>query len=551
MFVGRIVGCAKPHGPFQVPFVGDEHVVEVSQPMVELHVFKGKRQMKGVSWEASMATQRVAATRKWAGLLLEGLECFSIGRQLAIDGPHGVGVAECLGHVFSGKATSTLNARAGPLLRYVKWCRDSNLKPFPLDESSVYRFMCLHSEVTSPSFLKSLVTAISFSYYVLGVSGGKDCIDSRRIEGLAKQSFMKKRKTCPKDPLSVAMVRCLEDLLDGQRLDCRDSVAAGCFLLCVYMRARYSDMLVLTDLKADELLLDGMVAGYIEGSVGRSKTLSSTEKKVTLLPMACPRLGLTGVDWFSRWQEARARSGVPRTEAYPLLPAPARTGWTRLPLPAHEAADWLRKLLGLGGVPKIQLANVGTHSCKATCLSWCAKFGLPISVRRTLGYHMKPGDRMPILYSRDAIAAPLRDLERVLGAIRSDGFRPDLTRSGYFVRGVGEDARQGLNHADDRYSDVSSSEASIDNDDRDKDLEAEELAQDAVLDEWVEYGSHVAAGGENPDVFRHKSSRFLHVAVDEGGARFKCGRKITESYVHLQSLPRFSTPQCKLCFRSP
>ena len=269
--------------------------------MVELHVFKGKRQMKDVSWEASMATQRVAATRKWAGLLLEGLECFSIGRQLAIDGPHGVGVAECLGHVFSGKATSTLNARAGPLLRYVKWCRDSNLKPFPLDESSVYRFMCLHSEVTSPSFLKSLVTAISFSYYVLGVSGGKDCIDSRRIEGLAKQSFMKKRKTCPKDPLSVAMVRCLEDLLDGQRLDCRDSVAAGCFLLCVYMRARYSDMLVLTDLKADELLLDGMVAGYIEGSVGRSKTLSSTEKKVTLLPMACPRLGLTGVDWFSRW----------------------------------------------------------------------------------------------------------------------------------------------------------------------------------------------------------------------------------------------------------
>ena len=112
---------------------------------------------------------------------------------------------------------------------------------------------------------------------------------------------------------------------------------------------------------------------------------------------------------------------------------------------------------------------------------------------------------MPILYSRDAIAAPLRDLERVLGAIRSDGFRPDLTRSGYFVRGLGEDARQGPDHADDRYSDVSSSEASIDNDDRDKDLEAEELAQDAVLDEWVEYGSHVAAGGENPDVFRHKS----------------------------------------------
>ena len=38
-------------------------------------------------------------------------------------------------------------------------------------------------------------------------------------------------------------------------------------------------------------------------------------------------------------------------------------------------------------------------------------------------------------YSRDAMAAPMRDLGEVLRAVTEGSFRPDMTRSGYFVGG--------------------------------------------------------------------------------------------------------------------
>ena len=84
------------------------------------------------------------------------------------------------------------------------------------------------------------------------------------------------------------------------------------------------------------------------------------------------------------------------------------------------------------GVPGESLHNIGAHSMKATLLSWAAKFGIDKATRRTLGYHVEPGDRSVETYSRDAMAAPLRHLDRVLEAVRRGTFHPDSTRSGFF-----------------------------------------------------------------------------------------------------------------------
>ena len=51
----------------------------------------------------------------------------------------------------------------------------------------------------------------------------------------------------------------------------------------------------------------------------------------------------------------------------------------------------------LGGMTAEQAAAFRTHSLKATALSWLAKAGSPMEVRRGLGYHLKPGDKMPTL----------------------------------------------------------------------------------------------------------------------------------------------------------
>eukprot|EP00971_Amphidinium_carterae_P205322 4075265-Amphidinium_carterae.1 len=74
----------------------------------------------------------------------------------------------------------------------------------------------------------------------------------------------------------------------------------------------------------------------------------------------------------------------------------------------------------------------GSHSCKATLLSWAAKFDLPLHVRALLGGHVSASDASILTYSRDELAGPLRQLGRVLAAVRSGAFDPDATRSGRF-----------------------------------------------------------------------------------------------------------------------
>ena len=87
----------------------------------------------------------------------------------------------------------------------------------------------------------------------------------------------------------------------------------------------------------------------------------------------------------------------------------------------------------LRGFDLSQLHEVGAHSLKATCLSWCAKAGTDRGHRRLLGYHVKRDDKSMETYSRDGMAAPLRDLKHVIDMIGDGSFDPDSTRSGFFA----------------------------------------------------------------------------------------------------------------------
>ena len=45
--------------------------------------------------------------------------------------------------------------------------------------------------------------------------------------------------------------------------------------------------------------------------------------------------------------------------------------------------------------------------------------------------HTTPGEQTPLVYSRDALSGPLRDMQSVIDEVASGVFRPDETRSGY------------------------------------------------------------------------------------------------------------------------
>ena len=69
----------------------------------------------------------------------------------------------------------------------------------------------------------------------------------------------------------------------------------------------------------------------------------------------------------------------------------------------------------------------GAHSLKVAGFSGFAE------VRLQWGCQTGHNEEMTLLYSCDAVASPLRQYESVLAAILSNVFRPDVTRSGYFM----------------------------------------------------------------------------------------------------------------------
>ena len=54
----------------------------------------------------------------------------------------------------------------------------------------------------------------------------------------------------------------------------------------------------------------------------------------------------------------------------------------------------------------------------------------------------------------------------------------------------------------------------------------------------------------DPELFRHRGTRFLHIIADPAGDRFRCGREISERYERLEAKPKFCSPQRRQCFRS-
>lgn len=75
------------------------------------------------------------------------------------------------------------------------------------------------------------------------------------------------------------------------------------------------------------------------------------------------------------------------------------------------------------------LSELATHSAKATILSWMSKANVSVSIRRLAGYHVKPGDKSALEYSRDAAAPSLRESEGILIAVKAGYFKPDEVRS--------------------------------------------------------------------------------------------------------------------------
>ena len=213
---------------------------------------------------------------------------------------------------------------------------------------------------------------------------------------------------------------------------------------------------------------------------------------------------------------------------------------------------------------------MGTHSCKATCLSWLAKNQVPLEDRRTLGYHSNPGDRTTLVYSRDSMAGPLVHLQQTLDDISSEAFRPDHTRSGYrapapgptvadtssdsepeesgvqkFIRRMAEDHESETESIDESES---SSEDSQDEEFDEDDLPLAVEAENEIIPPWNHLDDDVRLDVFRMKLVRHRLSTMYHLVADEGGTHLKCGRLITTNFDLVDEEPKFVYPMCTNCF---
>lgn len=519
-------------------------------PALDCFVEAGLKPLKAsaVLYKDKLAYERKAACKKWVAIIAVCPNVWQIV-QYGFGSQHlrfaQGGIVDHVRDALAGKATSTLHARAGPMLRYIQFCHREGLRPFPVVEPGIYNFV--KGMVSSaPTFPRSFLIALSFSHHVLGLQGVVAILDSGRIRGATASHFTNRAQVRQRPALTVAQVVFLEGVVMDESRTPADRVAAGFFLVLVYGRLRFSDAQSIASMDLDEIASAGDCRGFLECTAHRTKTSITLQRKIRALPVVIPLLGLTEKPWIPAWLEIRRQQGlfsqgqVAPSSAF-LLPSPAHGGgWTGHPLGVSSAAQWLRNLLKStdtqGSVP------LGTHSCKATLLSWMSKRGLPHGPRRLLGYHISRKDDSLIIYSRDALASPLRLLCTMLHEVRDQTFQPDVTRSGMLSSPVppSDLPREVPEHPEAIHSESSEDSA----DEEDGDATDEECAVNAVAGAW---GPELAADCEG-QFARHKMSRCLHRVLDESGAKLKCGRNISSNMEILDDRPAFMYPICTTCF---
>ena len=208
----------------------------------------------------------------------------------------------------------------------------------------------------------------------------------------------------------------LEHLVKDETKFEPDRVAAGYFLLMIIGRLKFSDGMNTSEMRIDVINVDGLQGGYLECKAERTTTSLTLERKIRFLPVVVPLMGFADPCWIQVWLELRDKQGLQCRSGHPLMTSPVQGGgWSRVPLPVGLAADWLRGLLKSD---EDGAKRIATHS----------KSGIESSVRRLLGYHSHSMDQSVLMYSRDAMALPLRRLVSVIEAVRQRQFFRDHTR---------------------------------------------------------------------------------------------------------------------------
>ncbi|CAE7235551.1 unnamed protein product [Symbiodinium sp. CCMP2592] len=501
---------------------------------------------------------------------------------------------------LGGKALSTLQKRLRQVKALLAWALLASVTPFPMTEHACRTYLKKLVEEKAPaSRIKGVLEMVGFLRHVVGLPVAENAGDSPWIRGVLRMAAANAKPTAKARPLTVGEVATLEAFVKRRVGALQDLYAAGCFLFLIFSRARFGDCKIISDAVFDIVTKSGELVGYIEVISWSHKM----RRHFPSIPLVAPVQGATIGSWVESWRSIATEVGLPLERFQggakgPLLPLPSQGGWLESSCSTTEARAWLVQILQNAG--HVEAPSLGAHSCKATCLSWAAKYGISKDTRTRLGNHNDRGSAE--CYGRDTLAAPLRDLEACILAIRTGSFLPDVSRSGYFPEmpdkspscegatepqgGIGSsdvEANKSFDPAELSFG------APADQSDLDNDANASEgfepdaiehpapspsfhgsnPDQDVALDESSssstsssstdtevesEPGPHLAAL-ERPvwrdacQVWQHRQSRTVHLLpeADAESGSFVCGRVKSQAYFRATGHPIVDSLKCVQC----
>eukprot|EP00439_Symbiodinium_sp_Y106_P001844 s3290_g1.t1 len=338
-------------------------------------------------------------------------------------------IRQSLSDAFKGKAATTLQKRGLSLQAFVtKHFEVHEGSPWRVSEDQLYATLCaLRAGGAKASTANHMLEALRFFDGVckfLFVS--LDMIFSSRSRGVARELYLQKEPLKQRDPLSLSQVRGLEGLMVGGIPDWL-KVVAGLILFCVHSCCRWSDSQRLRSL---QVLGSGPGAILFAQALG-SKTSLTVEAKTRFLPYTAVARGVSDVDWAGEWLAARAREQLTFSAGCVPTWLASRACWGNVPMSTDEAGDFLLELLSMADVSPCPGDSIGTHSCKATLLTWTT--WSPIVVfspkeQRHLGHHLKRG-QSTLTYSREYFVTLSGKVLAMFRTIRSGRFNPDESPS--------------------------------------------------------------------------------------------------------------------------
>ena len=347
------------------------------------------------------------------------------------------------------RSTGTLRVRIGSL-RVLG--RTLGKNPLECTEENLYQELCRLRDVGSPhSRAVGHLQALRFGVVVCGSASASGILGSRRLVGAAYGPQQGRFKT-QRSALTLRQLVALEEYVSSVA-SAHEAALGGHLLFCVYAQARWGDTQHLV--AAPKLDVQGDGPGVIEGLAKKSKGVRGLKRLRMQTPVLALAYSVSGRRWWQNWVDARSTLRLGGSPALPCYKADGALG--NKPMASSYAANWLKGTLAKLGVDKVGGEEIGSHSCRATLQSWLSRWGMAPSARRALAHHLKPGDRMGVVYSRDHLVGPLGGVVRMIDAIKAKQWDPDNVRSLLLRASLGKKDYGGMTEKEDRQQSAAAS----------------------------------------------------------------------------------------------